>query len=191
MKRIAVPYDIKPRETMSDEEAERELLRLCDASSLSRKEISGELFFPIVGRVFRSVIDADFRLPKDAPPSMFAAEEGFLTVLTILYSTFRFCYSDVAVDWNVEGEYVSLRLIGKRKTPLSHTVFSPTAERRISAIARASGIALAVSTHETDCKVCVVLPRMRAIPVSTYSASEDLIFKCVERALMLLPFLRK
>ncbi len=189
--KIVVPYDLKLCETMSEEEAEKELLRLCDASSLSRKEISGEQFFSVVGRIFRSVIDADFQLPKDTPPSMLAAEEGFLTVLTILYSTLRFCYSNVTADWKAEGEYVSLRLIGKRKTPLTCAVFSPTAERRIAAIARASGVALSVSIHETDSKVCVVLPRMRAIPVSTYSASEDLIFKCVERALMLLPFLRK
>ena len=179
--------DKAEREPISAEEAKGELVRLLDGNALLKKGVDTSIFFPIVEKHFRAAIDAEMTFPSIRPLHLYMSDEGFLVVLTVLYGLLYGACRKVTAEALEDGECLALVYKGEPDGnfgSLSEAFSVPDKViGTLRAIARAAGFTLTFGLSDEELELRFLFARFRAVPISTYSCSEEFVRDKMDRAM--------
>lgn len=189
MKQALFPHKRKTDEPLSSEAVQKELSRLCDRDALPKTEVATAKLFPSVEKHFRSAIDREMKMPCIRTPYLYMSDEGFLIVFTVLYTLFRASCKEFFAKAEESGEHVFLIFEGTTDISVDGVsdalMLSERTVCTLSSIAKASGFWLDITASGNLLRLSFSFVRFRAVPLSSYSCSEDFILDKMHRAFQL------
>ena len=176
-------------EPLTEGEVQSELLRLCTGKMLLKQAVFSDILFPLLEKHFKSSIDKEASVPFVPNSHLYMSDEGFITVFSVVYTLSRFASKDLVLSAEKEGECVFLNLRGKMDHKAKNVEEALGAPSKwmalLSKIAGASGFSLFASVIDGRLEARFRFSRFRAVPVSSYSCSEQFVVDKVQRAFKL------
>ena len=188
---IAHAQRVVKEEPLSDATVHKEVKRLTTASALPKVSASAETLFAVLEKHLKTYVDRYATVPCVPDTYLYMSDEGFLTVFAIVYTRLRAACKELFAKMERKDEHVFLTLSGET---FAEDIGEALAvkEKTLSAlyaIASAAGFSLFFTVASGKLCASFRFVRFRAIPVSSYSCSEEFVFDKTHRAFNLFAYL--